>query len=159
MKQTSLFSVTDIVDFAQCCQNAVGRYVRKLSKSLFLCYEKFLYVYRCRYKQLFLVNLPSFAVFLLDVARTTLSDKLKQRIVLAKNMEDLKNFIDPNILPKEHGGQIPEAEQIETFNAFFKSVRPKLEEIKERVVDWSKVPDLSSKTKEAVGSFRKLDID
>lgn len=98
-------------------------------------------------------------MFLLDVARTTLSDKLKQRIVLAKNMHDLKNFIDPKILPREHGGQIPEAEQIETFNVFFRSVRPKLEEIKKREVDWSKVPDLSSKSKEAVGSFRKLEID
>jgi CRAL/TRIO domain len=136
MKQTSLFSVTDIVDFANCCQNAVGRY-----------------------KQLFLVNLPTFAVFLLDVARTTLSEKLKQRIILAKNMEDLKQYIDPKILPAEYGGSISEAEQIETFNVYFRSVRPSLEEIKARVVDWSKVPDLGSKTKETIGSFRKLDID
>lgn len=136
MKQTSLFSVTDIVDFANCCSNAVGRY-----------------------KQLFLVNLPTFAVFLLDVARKTLSDKLKERIVLAKNMEDLKNYVDPKILPAEHGGLISEADQIETFNTFFRSVRPSLEEIKERVIDWNKVPDLNSKTKETIGSFRKLDID
>lgn len=30
MKQISLFSVTDIVDFAQFCQNAVGRFVKNL---------------------------------------------------------------------------------------------------------------------------------
>lgn len=77
MKHTSLFSVTDIVDFADCLKNAVGRY-----------------------KQLFLVNLPTFAVFLLDVARSTLNDKLKKRIVLPKSVDDLKNYIDPSLLPK-----------------------------------------------------------
>lgn len=74
-------------------------------------------------------------------------------------MDDLKNYIDVNILPAEHGGKISEADQIENFNEFFRSVRPSLEEIKARVIDWSKVPDLSAKTKETIGSFRKLDID
>lgn len=136
MKQTSLFSVTDIVDFANCLKNAVGRY-----------------------KQLFLVNLPTFAVFLLDVARSTLSDKLKQRIVLPKNMQDLQNYIDPSLLPKEFGGLLTENEHMEIFNEYFRSVRPSLEKIKGRVVDWSKVPDIKAKTSEAIGSFRKLEID
>lgn len=77
MKQISLFSVADIVDLINCCKNAVGRY-----------------------KQVCLVNLPSFATFLVDVARSTLHDKMKQRIVSAKNMEDLKKYVDFKILPK-----------------------------------------------------------
>lgn len=136
MKHTSLFSVSDIVDFADCLKNAVGRY-----------------------KQLFLVNLPTFAVFLLDVARSTLSDKLKQRIVLPKNMADVKNYIDISLLPSEYGGKTSEAEHMEIFNAYFRGVRPNLEQIRNKVVDWNKVPDLKSSTKEAVGSFRKLEID
>lgn len=136
MKQTSLFSITDIFDFATCCSNAVGRY-----------------------KQLYLVNLPTFAVFLLDVARSTLSDKLKNRIVMAKNMEDLKNYIDPQLLPKQYGGALPEAEHMKIFDDFFETVRPSLDKIRSRVVDWSKVPDAQEKLKETVGSFRKLEID
>lgn len=136
MKHTSLFSVTDIVDFADCLKNAVGRY-----------------------KQLFLVNLPTFAVFLLDVARSTLSDKLKKRIVLPKNMLDLKNYIDLSLLPKEYGGDLLESEHMEKFNVYFKDVRPKLEKIRAKVIDWNKVPDFKSKTTEAIGSFRKLEID
>ncbi|CRK93841.1 CLUMA_CG007368, isoform A [Clunio marinus] len=136
MKHTSLFSVADIVDFADCLKNAVGRY-----------------------KQLFLVNLPSFAVFLLDVARSTLSDKLKKRIVLPKNMDDLKNYINPSMLPKEYGGDLPEAEHMEIFNQYFRSVRPNLEEIRARVIDWTKVPNFKTSESEAVGSFRKLEID
>lgn len=136
MKHTALFSVTDIVDFADCMKNAVGRY-----------------------KQLYLVNLPTFAVFLLDVARSTLNDKLKARIVLPKNMDDVKNYIDISLLPKEFGGELPEAEHMEIFNEYFRSVRPRLEEIKSKQIDWSKVPAIKSRTAEAVGSFRKLEID
>lgn len=136
MKHTSLFSVTDIVDFADCLKNAVGRY-----------------------KQLFLLNLPSFAVFLLDVARSTLSDKLKKRIVLPKSMADLGNYIDQSLLPKEYGGTLSEAEHMETFNIYFREVRPKLENIRAKVIDWNKVPDFKAKTTETIGSFRKLEID
>lgn len=135
MKQTSLFSVSDIVDFVNCLKTAVGRY-----------------------KQLFLVNLPSFAVFLLDVARATLSDKLKQRIVLPKNMDDLKNYIDPSLLPKEYGGVLTEAQHMDIFTEFFRTVRPNLERIRQRDIDWNKVPEIRQKA-EVVGSFRKLEID
>jgi len=136
MKHTSLFSVTDIVDFADCLKNAVGRY-----------------------KQLFLVNLPTFAVFLLDVARSTLNDKLKKRIVLPKSVDDLKNYIDPSLLPKEYGGALTEAEHMEIFNVYFRGIRPNLEKLRAKVVDWNKVPDLKSLSVDNVGSFRKLEID
>lgn len=136
MKQTSLFTVTDIVDFVTCLKNAVGRY-----------------------KQLYLVNLPTFASFLLDVARATLTEKLKHRMVLPKNMEDLKNYMDVKLLPKEYGGEIPEAEHMERFTNYFRTVRPSLEKFKNCDVDWHKIPDLKAKTAETVGSFRKLEID
>jgi CRAL/TRIO domain len=137
MKHTSLFTVSDIMDFTNCLKSAVGRY-----------------------KQLYLVNLPTFALFLLDVARSTLSEKLKKRITMPKNMSDLKNYMDTSILPKEYGGKLTEAEHMEIFNAYFRSVRPNLEELKKNsVIDWSKVPDYNTSTSEAVGSFRKLEID
>ena len=78
---------------------------------------------------------------------------------MAKDMEDLKNFIDPQLLPKEYGGLLPEAEHMENFDEFFKTVRPNLDKIRSRIVDWSKVPDVQEKLKETVGSFRKLEID
>lgn len=124
------------MDFADCMKTAVGRY-----------------------KQLFLVNLPTFAVFLLDVARSTLSDKLKKRIVLPKSMDDMKNYIDLSLLPKEYGGALSEAEHMEIFNEYFKGVRPNLEKIRnDRDIEWHKAPDMK-RTNEAIGSFRKLEID
>lgn len=135
MRHTSLFSVTDIIDFANLMKTAVGRF-----------------------KQLYLVNLPTFAVFLLDVAKATLSDKLKQRIVLPKCMEDMKNYIDPKLLPKEYGGAISQEEHMEYFNEYFRTVRDDLEAIKASEIDWPKVPEARS-VADTVGSFRKLEID
>lgn len=136
MKQTALFSITDIVDFATCMKNAVGRY-----------------------KQLYFVNLPPFASFLLDVAKTTLTEKLKSRIILPNDMEDLKNYVNPGLLPKEFGGTLTEKEHMDRFNEYFASVRTNLEKIKLSVIDWNRVPNFKEQTVETVGSFRKLDID
>lgn len=135
MKQTSLFSVSDIVDFVNCLKTAVGRY-----------------------KQVYLVNLPSFAVFLMDVAKTALNDKLKKRMLLVKDMDDLANYIDPKLLPKEYGGVLTQTEHMENFTNYFKTVRPSLESIKNRDIDWNKVPDMKQKV-DVVGSFRRLEID
>jgi hypothetical protein len=137
MKQISLFSVSDIVDLINCCANAVGRY-----------------------KKVCLVNLPSFASFLFDVARSTLNDKMKQRILQAKDMEDLKNYIAPELLPQEHGGLLPEAVHMANFDKFFESIFPQLDEIKSTlVIDWNNVSDEKEKIKETIGSFRKLELD
>ena len=135
MKQTSMFSVTDIIDFADCIKSSVGRH-----------------------KKLYVVNLPPFALFLLEAARSRLNEKLKKRITIARDMDDLKNYFDPLLLPKESGGKYTEEEHKEYFEEYFKTVRPKLEEIKARVVDWNKVPGLK-RSSESVGSFRKLEID
>lgn len=135
MKHASIFSVTDIVDFTECIKNSVGRH-----------------------KKLYVVNLPPFAQFLFEAARATLNEKFKKRIVIAKDMEELKNYIDSSLLPSEFGGKYTEKEHQDLFNDYFKAVKPKLEEIKARVVDWTKVPDFKS-TVENIGSFRKLEID
>lgn len=137
MKQVSVFSVTDVVDFAHCCSNAVGRY-----------------------KDCIIVNLAPISQFLFEVGRNTLPEKFKKRIIIAKDMEDAKNHINVNLLPKEYGGEVSLSEHQEKFIKYFKSVKPNLEKIKKNtIVDWSKVPDLDSKVEETVGSFRKLEID
>lgn len=137
MKQASMFSVTDIVDFANCCGKAVGRY-----------------------KECVVVNLPAFSNFLFEVGRNTLPEKMKKRIILAKNMEDVKKHVNPKLLPKEYGGEMLKVQHQELFIKFFKSVLPNLELIKKRVVYWDKVPELKSNgIDDTIGSFRKLEID
>lgn len=137
MKQASMFSVTDIVDFASCCAKAVGRY-----------------------KECIVVNLPSFSNFLFEIGRNALPEKLRKRIILAKTMEDVKNYVNVDLLPKEYGGKLPKEEHKEIFIKYFHEILPNLHLIKKRVVLWDKIPEMkSSSIDETVGSFRKLEID
>lgn len=52
-----------------------------------------------------------------------------------------------------------EAEHMEAFNEYFRLVRPNLEKLRAKTVDWNKVPSLKTTTPDNVGSFRKLEID
>jgi hypothetical protein len=117
----------------------------------------------CRQKGTYVMNLPSFANFLLEIFKSTLSEKLKKRFFLIKSKEDLKNHFDVNILPKSYGGKLTDEEMLADFKKLRDEKRPNLLKFLEVKIDWSKVsPEkISSKeeVEEAVGSFRKLEID
>lgn len=109
-----LFSIRDIKDFADCAKNAsVGRE-----------------------KENFLINLPSFAAILFEIGRKALNEKLRQRLIVAKDMEQLKTFMEPNLLPKEHGGNVSELEMMEDFRQLFKTHENNINAIKECSIDW-----------------------
>lgn len=118
-----------------------------------------------RQKGSYVVNLPSMAHFLLELVRNALTEKLKNRLFLYHNWEELKQSkqIDINMLPKELGGVRTEAE---ILNDFEQKVSEKWDIIFETAqkadLDWTKVPTEKFKLnqqEETIGSFRKLEID
>lgn len=109
-----LFSIRDIKDFADCAKNAsVGRE-----------------------KENFFINLPPFAAFLFEIGRKALNEKLRQRLIVTKDMEQLKTFMEPNLLPKEHGGSFTEEEMMEDFKSLFRKHENNINAINECVIDW-----------------------
>jgi len=134
LKQMSCFSIKDMIETADALNNGCGRN-----------------------KQMILVNLPSFAVFMIEMAKKSMKEKLRERIVLTKSMEEVGNFIKPSILPKEFGGELSEQEHLNRFMVKYNERRSKLDgiylkpevnlELQKKIVN------------ETVGSFRKLDID
>jgi len=135
LKQMSCFSIKDMIETADALNNGSGRN-----------------------KQMILVNLPSFAAFFIEMAKKSMKQKLRERIVLVKSMEKVEDFIKPSsILPKEFGGELSEQEHLNRFMVKYNEGRSKLDEIylKPKV-------NLEAQKKivnETVGSFRKLDID
>ncbi|CRL05182.1 CLUMA_CG018229, isoform A [Clunio marinus] len=114
-----------------------------------------------RQKGFYILNIPTFGQILFDIFKSVLSEKLRNRIHTLKP-DDLKNHIDPEMLPVEYGGVKNEEEMKEEF----KKVRDEKKEIWDHLlhfeVDWSKVPKekiWSNSEEETVGSFRKLEID
>lgn len=116
----------------------------------------------CRQKGNYILNLPPFANLLIEIVMTVLSEKLKKRLFLLKNGDDIKNHIDQSMLPKEYGGNQSEDDMKKEFLAMCNKHHINLRKIFDYEVDLSKVPHekiWSSGEDETVGSFRKLEID
>lgn len=91
-----------------------------------------------RLKGMYHVALPSFASFLLEVAKKAATEKLRKRIHVVDNMDTLRTIIDPTLLPLEHGGTVPEAEMMRTFKKFADTHEPIMRSIQD-TVDWDRV--------------------
>jgi hypothetical protein len=116
----------------------------------------------CRQKGTYIMNLPSFANILMEIFKSTLSEKLKKRIFLLKGTDELKNYIDPSLLPKQYGGTESEEEMMKEFLNLRERKFVNLRKFLEAKIDWDKVSldKIWSNEDEAnVGSFRKLEID
>lgn len=116
----------------------------------------------CRQKGHFVVNLPSYANFVIEIFKAVMSEKLKKRMFVLKSSDELKNHIDLSLLPKEFGGFKSEAEMMSEFMKLRDDKRKLVHKIIDFKVDWSKVPPekfLSRDDNGTIGSFRKLEID
>lgn len=116
-----------------------------------------------RQKGNYIVNLPSFANLMVELAKMALSEKLKKRVFVIKKTENLVDHFDKNFLPKEYGGIKPAAQMITEFKDFRDQKRELFQEIMDswEAIPWRKVPEdkLRNRDAEAVGSFRKLEVD
>ena len=126
MKYISLFSLIDVKNYLNCIQNA----------------------FPGRQKKLFMVYLPSFAIMIVDFAKSLISKKLKSRVFAAHNTEELINNFVQKLLPKEYGGVVPASEMMESFRSTMKQHQDKLQiessiEIKSRNLN----EQISSKNK------------
>ncbi|CAO1371848.1 unnamed protein product [Diamesa serratosioi] len=111
-----------------------------------------------RFKFINILNIPSFARFLLDIFKMALSDKLRKIITFSKDLEELKLKIDEKLLPKELGGLIPESEMIKELKETIKQNQKKRQEIYDTKVDLNMI--VRKKTEDSdTGSFRKLEVD
>jgi hypothetical protein len=119
----NLFSIKDIKDFAACAKNAtIGRE-----------------------KENYFVNLPVVASFLFEVGKRALNEKLRSRLILTKNMDELtKLHIDVSILPEEHGGTVPEKEMLDNFRALYKKRKSSIVATGTYDIDWEAVDSKES---------------
>jgi len=91
-----------------------------------------------RQKGMYLVSLPSFASFMLEIAKKATNEKLKIRIHVVEDMAAMKSMIDPSLFPLELGGTVPEAEMMTTFRKIANEREDAIKSIQEGV-DWDRV--------------------
>lgn len=91
-----------------------------------------------RQKGMYLVNLPSFASFMFEVAKKAANEKLRERIHLVDDMEKMKAIVDPSLFPLELGGSVPEADMMKSFKKIADEKETVLRSIQDGV-DWDRV--------------------
>ncbi|XP_063702524.1 clavesin-2 [Culicoides brevitarsis] len=143
MSILSLWSLVDLKNMLKCIQNSTPM----------------------RHRETHFINLPPFAMKFIDFGMSIISEKLKNRVVLHKSLDELKAKVNPKILPKEYGGTVPMAEMIEQFKAKCRRNRLKILALDDMHIEitknspyWQEVED-NEIDSGMCGSFRKLQVD
>lgn len=129
-----------------------------------------------RHKAIHGINVPSTVKFVLDFARRTVSNKMRERFTVYSTLAEFHKKCDPACLPKELGGTIPMAEMIQWWTREMAAKRDtimaldKMKILSDRGIIRrnDKNYNLSLSTAHAemkshmdsvAGSFRKLEVD
>ncbi|XP_014481082.1 PREDICTED: rhophilin-2 [Dinoponera quadriceps] len=139
MGHLSAWSLTDIRNILRCIQNGTP----------------------VRHKYTHLINIPGSVAKIIEFSISLLNDKLKARVMIHKDMDELRDAIDPKILPEEYGGEVPLAEMIAEFKKDLKRHRDRLIALDEMYIEISP-KDYHANNEEfggICGSFRKLEVD
>ncbi|XP_033191707.1 clavesin-2 [Bombus vancouverensis nearcticus] len=141
MGHLSAWSLTDIRNMLRCIQNSTPM----------------------RHKETHFVNIPSCAIKVIEFGISLLNDKLKNRIMVHKSLDELKTAIDPTILPKEYGGEIPLCEMIANFKKTLREQRNRIKELDDMYIEITSADCHYVSTNDDLcgisGSFRKLEVD
>ncbi|XP_057333775.1 clavesin-2 [Microplitis mediator] len=140
MGHVSAWSLTDIRNMLRCIQNSTPM----------------------RHKETHFINIPNCATKVLEFALSLLSDKLRARIMVHKSLDDLKEAVNPKILPKEYGGIVPLADMIAAFKDKLRKKRTELKALDDMYIEISPKDSCSSSSEGLCGisgSFRKLEVD
>ncbi|XP_072160313.1 clavesin-1-like [Bemisia tabaci] len=136
MSHVTLWSLNDLRSIIRCIQNSTPM----------------------RHKATHFFNVPNFANKVFDFVVSLMNEKLKNRVTFHSNVDDMKRVIDPKILPREYGGEIPTADLISRLK---KQLLEKREEL--LALDKMKINVRNKKMEfevnDMAGSFRKLEVD
>ncbi|XP_050534111.1 alpha-tocopherol transfer protein-like isoform X1 [Daktulosphaira vitifoliae] len=147
-----------IFDFKHCTLSHFTSVLPHIN-NLFLCVME---GYAVRIHSVHLLNVPSFGVSIINLFLNRLKKKISEKIYIHKDVEDLKNYIDPHILPTNYGGTFPKTseELMDDWKNELLKHRDWFEDNNKLLVDEKKRVKKSSYSFESVdGSFRKLAID
>lgn len=135
LKLLTSFSIRDCAEFAASANKCAGRYKRYI-----------------------LVGLPAAANAMLTAAKTVMTEKQRDRLLLLKDYEELAQHVDKSILTDHLGGSEPEKEVIDHFLKIIDEKYEKVQAAGEFEVDMKKAAACRD-LEESIGSFRTLDID
>lgn len=134
-----------------------------------------------RHKEIHGLKIHPSIKFAVDFALSKMSEKMRKRVFLHKNVEDVTDVIEKRLLPAEYGGEVPMSDMIKSFKKELEAKRNLLVSHDEMSVKLELYPTTiregsvrslkttiealeetlkgKSDSYSVQGSFRKLEID
>jgi hypothetical protein len=143
MGHVSLWSFVDIRNILKCIQDSTPM----------------------RHKETHFINVPSYAFKLIEFVKSLLSEKLRKRIQLHRDMDEFKSKVDVKILPAEYGGTVPLKVMIEKLKQRLREKRLAILALDDMEIEVTKNSTNFGGSEDVdidagvVGSFRKLEVD
>ncbi|XP_059618252.1 clavesin-2-like [Phlebotomus argentipes] len=126
------------------------------------CWQK---TFPISFAKIYLVNMPSFANVALNLFKTFISNKLKERIKTVNGWQEVFDDLGRDIFPEEIGGKTPSAKIDELFKKNLLETREEILaigdldiEVSNTAVNFGNSYDADLDTA-IVGSFRKISVD
>lgn len=118
-----------------------------------------------RHKAIHCVNVPQAVKWVLDYAKSRVSNKIKERFQIHTTVAELHKRIDPSCLPLEMGGTMPMSEMIESWKRELATKRDLLvaldnmQLLNDRGIINKNDKNNNTGIDSIAGSFRKLEVD
>ncbi|XP_050294749.1 retinaldehyde-binding protein 1 [Anthonomus grandis grandis] len=118
-----------------------------------------------RHKEIHILNMPHALKYVYDFAKSNMSQKLKERIMVHNSTLSLFQKVDKRCFPKEMGGEIPSKDMISSWQHELDDKRKRLlaiddiELLSDRGIICSRNSSKYNDNAKLVGSFRKLEVD
>lgn len=149
-----------IFDAVAASPKHLPKFTPQILKKFFICVQE---AYPAKIKEIHIINVSPLVDSLVNFVKPFLKEKIRNRIYMHSNIDDLYKFVPKNILPTEYGGdagtivEINEAwrEKIRTYTPWFKEQ----EKSKANEALRPGAPKTADDLFGMDGTFRKLTID
>jgi hypothetical protein len=116
----------------------------------------------CRLKGFYVVGLPGFLKQICELAVAFVPKKLRKRLHFMKSIDELKDFINVEILPVEYGGQVQHETNVKYLMELFQKYRENVLMLSKMDVNFGK--HSKGNNQEGIqlgveGNFKNLEID
>jgi retinaldehyde-binding protein 1 len=158
-EETQIAGVTSIIDVSNLHLSILNFFSMSDFKNVV---DLLANVLPCRLKAFYVVGLPGFLKQICELAVAFVPKKLRKRLHFMKSIDELKDFINVEILPVDYGGQVQHDTNIKYMMELFEKRREDVLMLNDMEADFgkhSKGNNQESNQSGLEGNFKKLEID
>ncbi|XP_055683794.1 clavesin-2-like [Lutzomyia longipalpis] len=161
-ERAQICGIVHVMDWSKLTLPFMGMWTVTQTKNFTRCWQK---TFPLRHGAFFFVNMPAFSVAFSKLVFSCLSAKLRDRIHVVKNWENVHEKLGSSILPQDCGGKLPRLELAKKVMELAEKHREEILSLNDFDIEVSNSDlnfgdsydaDLDSAI---VGSFRKINVD